>query len=69
MRFAGAAVLSSSKGEYWKVHNDDDDDKKDYEEVDYGGDEDEDEEKVDDHNRDRLLDALLQKFAVLYFVV
>ena len=59
MRFAGAAVLSSSKGEYWKVHNDDDDDKKDYEEVDYCGDDDDDEERVevDDHNRDGRLAA------------
>ena len=33
VRFAGAPVLSSSKGEYWKVHYNDDEEDEDYEEV------------------------------------
>ena len=65
MRFAGAAVLSSSKGEYWKVHNDDEEDE-DYEEVDDEDDgfvendeEEEDHEKVGHLIRDGRVDVLL----------
>ena len=47
VRFAGAAVLSSSKGEYWKVHNDEND-----EEVDEGDDGEVDDEEVDDAEED-----------------
>ena len=60
MRFAGAPVLSSSKGEYWKVHNENDgevDDEDDgYVEND---DEEEDHEKVGHLIRDGRVDVLL----------
>ena len=65
VRFAGAPVLSSSKGEYWKVHNDDEEDE-DYEEVDDEDDgfvendeEEEDHEKVGHLIRDGRVDVLL----------
>ena len=60
MRFAGAPVLSSSKGEYWKVHNENDgevDDEDDgYVEND---EEEEDHEKVGHLIRDNRVDVLL----------
>ena len=60
VRFAGAPVLSSSKGEYWKVHNENDgevDDEDDgYVEND---DDEEDDEKVGHLIRDNRVDVLL----------
>ena len=46
VRFAGAPVFSSSKGEYWKVHDND------YEDEDIDNNDEEDEDKDDDDDVD-----------------